>query len=178
MLRWSSISVVFISIWLRFTRLLLIWICQLLEFLLQMFRLIILLPTRIRRIDLSLLSVCTKTLIVTTNSNGWTTVTWPAGLIESYAFLFYHLWWLLLILNVQILALLWILSFLTIADVLLKHIVNISHVIVVDLLVISSHLIPQSTKTKRSRRMWSGTLLLMHAVVSDGIRPLGWWLDR
>lgn len=85
-----------------------------------MLRLIILLPTRISRVDLSLLSIGTKALVVNTNSNSWTAVIWPAVvLIESDAFLFYHLRWLFLILNIEILTLLWILSFLAITNVLL-----------------------------------------------------------
>ena len=86
-----------------------------------MLRLIILLPTWISRINLSLLSISTKALVVnmSTNSNSWTAVTWSGVLIESYTFLFYYLWLLFLILNIEILTLLWILSFLAITNVLL-----------------------------------------------------------
>ena len=145
-----------------------------------MLRLIILLPTWISRINLSLLSISTKALVVnmSTNSNSWTAVTWSGVLIESYTFLFYYLWLLFLILNIEILTLLWILSFLAITNVLLQHIVDISHVVLVNLFVISSHLISQSAKTERSWGMWSGTLLLVDAVVGNGVRSLCWWLDR
>ena len=83
-----------------------------------MLRLIILLPTRIGRVNLSLLSIGPKALVMHTNTNSWTAVIWPIVLIESDTFLFYYLR-LFLILNVEILTLLWILSFLTIANVLL-----------------------------------------------------------
>ena len=142
-----------------------------------MLRLIILLPTRISRVDLSLLSIGTKALVVNTNSNSWTAIIWPIVLIESDAFLFYYLR-LFLILNIEILTLLWILTFLAITNVLLKHVVNISHVVLVNLFVISSYLISQSAKAKRSRGMWSGTLLFVDAVVGNCVRPLRWWLDR
>ena len=166
MLRRSSISIIFIFVWLKLTRLLLIWICQLLKLLLQMFRLIILGCTRISWLNW-ILSIAKALVVRTTNSNCRTTVTRSGVLvlIKSYAFLFYYLR-LFLILNVQILILLRNFAFLAVADIFLKHIIYISHIIRINLLVITRfNLASQSTKTtKWSRWMWG---LVMNTVVGN-----------
>ena len=155
MLRWSSISIIFIFVWLKLTRLLLIWISQLLKLLLQVFRLIILCRTWISRWNWIL---STKALVVYTYSNCRTTITRSSVLvlIKSYALLLYYLR-LFLILNVQILILLRIFAFLAVADIFLKHVIYISHIIRVNLLVvICLNLVTQTTKTSEwSRWMWS-----------------------
>ena len=174
MLRWSSISVVFISIWLRFTRLLLIWICQLLKLLLEMFWLIVLCSTRISWRNLIL---SPKVLTMRSNSDRWTSIG-RSGLIKSYAFLLDDLCWFL-ILNIQILILLRIIAFLAITNIFLQHIIYISHIIRINLLVVSSDLISQTTKTNRTRWMWSCcTRLIMNTVVSNCIGSLRLRLDR
>ena len=138
-----------------------------------MFWLIVLCSTRISRRNLIL---SPKVLTVWSYSNRWTSIA-RSGLIKSYAFLLDNLWWFL-ILNIQILILLRIIAFLAITNIFLKHVIYISHIIRINLLVVSSDLISQTTKTNGTRWMWSSTRLIMNTVVSNCIGSLRLRLDR
>jgi len=84
---------------------------------------IILGPTllRVSRLDLTLWTSA-EALVVGTYSNRWAFIAGSVvRRVESYAFLFYYLWWvmLFLVLDIKILVLLWTITFLTITNVFL-----------------------------------------------------------